>query len=239
MSQTNSSKEGRLQPFSYVYYREMLLACVEAGYRISSFEKYDPSFEKTVILRHDIDYTVDGLREFCQIEAELGCTASYLFRVHAHEYNLFSCIAYSTIRDLVKAGHEIGLHFEAMNVGRALGLHPPELLRREKATIETILDKPVNTCSEHREISGVVHQTPLFHELYNPYEAGFRFYAMDERYCREMRYLSDSNANWRDGDITLHIGKHSRFQVLVHPDWWFENDMLLKGNYFHPRSTHI
>jgi hypothetical protein len=217
----------------------MLSRSLEEGYVISSFEKYDENNRKTIILRHDIDYTLDGLKEFAYIEETLGCTATYLVRVHAHEYNLFSPDSWSILQELKAAGHEIGLHFEAMNVGRAIGLHPERLLSKEKLILEEILCGPVRTCSEHREISGIVHSTPLFHELYDPYKAGFQYYAMDPRYCRDMKYLSDSNACWREGDLSLHLNKHDRFQVLVHADWWFEKDMLLKRPYYHPRSTHI
>jgi hypothetical protein len=216
----------------------MLRTCIDRGFRVTSFEKFDGSAPKTLILRHDIDYTLDGLLEFAEIEARLGCTASYLFRVHADEYNLFAPVAVHTARSLKRMGHELGLHFEAMNVGRALGIPPQRLLEMEKKVIETILDQPVATCSEHREISGVVHGTALYREHYDPYAAGFRFYAMDDRYCKEMKYLSDSNASWREGDPTQHIDSHDRLQVLVHPDWWFETDLLLKGPYYHSRSTH-
>lgn len=228
-----------IQEFSYDYYRSMLKKSIEIGYKISSFEKYDEKVLKTIILRHDIDYTLDGLLEFAKIENELSCSSTYLFRVHADEYNLFSCISWDIIRRLRDLGHEIGLHFEAMNVGRALKIDPPKLLKMEKETIESILGYKVKTASEHREISGTVHATPVYRELYNPYEAGFDYYAMDEKYCKQMKYLSDSNANWREGDLLKHLGKHDRFQILVHPDWWFENDLLLKGPYYHPRSTHI
>ena len=217
----------------------MLSQFIANGYRISSFEKYDPQDSKTVILRHDVDYTLNGLREFAHIEAKLNCSASYLFRVHADEYNLFSCLSWTAIQEIKTLGHEIGLHFEAMNVGRALKLHPPDLLKREKDTIEAILGQEVLTCSEHREITGVVHNTPLYSEMYDPYDIGFKHYSMDDKYFKEMRYLSDSNAHWREGNPLIHLGQADRFQVLIHADWWFSDDLLLKGPYYHPRSTHI
>jgi len=227
------------QPFSYAHYEHMLRATVDAGYRISSFASYDPEYEKTVILRHDVDYTLDGLLTFAEIEVGLGCSATYLFRVHADEYNLFSCIVWTVLRQLEDMGHEIGLHFEAMNVGRAMKMDPSDVLKREKVVLEALLGHEVLTCSEHRELSGVIHVTPFFDEGNDPRSAGFRFYAMDKTYCQEMKYLSDSNAKWREGDLTLHLKKYDRFQVLVHPYWWFEEDLLLKGKYHHPRSTHI
>ena len=76
-----------------------------------------------------------------------------------------------------KDGHEIGLHFEAMNVGRALCIDAEKLLRKEKKLIELILGHEVLTCSEHRELSCLIHKTQKFDELYNPYNLGFKFYS--------------------------------------------------------------
>lgn len=227
-----------MQEFSYQYFAHLLDSAMEYGYRVTSFENYDVSQPKNIILRHDIDYTLNGVLDLAEIESSRGCSATFLFRVHADEYNLFSCMAYTMVRNLRQMGHEVGLHFEAMNVGRALGLDPPTLLLHEKEVIESIFGVPVRTCSEHRELSGQIHRTPRYDQLYDPYAAGFHFYAMDKQYCQDMKYLSDSNANWREGDPLQHYGKHSRMQILIHPDWWFERDLLLKGPYVHPRGTH-
>lgn len=226
-------------PFTYAYYSEMLKCAVDDGYHISSFAKFDFAQERTILLRHDVDYTLDGLMQFATIESELGCCATYLFRVHSDEYNLFSATSMNIVSRILDLGHEVGLHFEAMNVGRALGITPEELLLREKNALESMLGFKVLTCSEHRELSGTIHETPLYDSLYDPYVAGFAYYAMDPKYCSDMKYLSDSNANWREGDLLAHLGRHQRLQVLVHADWWFESDLLLKGPYYHPRGTHI
>lgn len=228
-----------MQQFSFEQYKYLVVNALDHGYKVTSFEKYDCVLPKTLILRHDIDYTLNGVLEMAQIEKALDCTATYLFRVHADEYNLFSCTALALVQRLLDMGHEIGLHYEAMNVGRALGLEPQQLLKREKSVLESILGIEVRTCSEHREISSVIHKTPLFRDLYNPYAAGFSHYAMDPKYCKDMKYLSDSNANWREGDPSMHYGKHEKMQVLVHPDWWFKTDLLLKGPYVHPFGTDI
>lgn len=219
--------------FSFNYYRRMLEGAAARGYRISSFARFDPLAPRTVIMRHDVDYTLNGVADLARIEADLGATASYLFRVHAHEYNLFAPHVYKLLIDLRRLGHEIGLHFEAMNFARALDLDPPTVLKQEKRLLEDLLGEPVRTCSEHRDVSHVVHETPYYHAQFNPYETGFDFFTMDARYAKEMKYLSDSNGVWREGDLLEHLGKWDRFQVLIHPDWWFERDLILKGPYFH------
>ena len=228
-----------MQEFSYSFFSNLIETSKLEGYKISSFEKYDSSNPKTIILRHDIDYTLNGVLDLSEIENSKVVTSTFLFRVHADEYNLFCCTSLVMLNELKKMGHEIGLHFEAMNVGRALELDPPTLLQKEKKIIETILGTNVLTCSEHRELSNQIHKTKRYDEIYDPYEHGFKFYAMDKKYSQQMKYLSDSNANWREGNPLQHFGKHSRMQILIHPDWWFKKDLLLKGPYVHPRGTHI
>jgi hypothetical protein len=105
--------------------------------------------------------------------------------------------------------------------------------------LEAILGESIQSCSEHRELSGTIHHTPLFDEQYDCRELDVEHYAMAPAYTRAMKYLSDSNAHWREGDLLQHIGKHPRIQALIHPDWWFETDLLLKGPYYHSRSTHL
>jgi hypothetical protein len=219
--------------FTFSYLKRMLLAAINEGYVISSFEKYKEYNKNTIILRHDVDYTLNGVMQIALIEHDLGISSTFMFRVHAHEYNLFTPHVFRMVSDLRKLGHEIGLHLEAMTVGRALGLDPVALAAKEKALLEMMFGGEIASTSEHRDISHVVHETPYFHEICDPASLGFRHYGMGERYFRKMKYLSDSNGVWREGDLLEHLGKHDRFQVLIHPDWWFEEDLLLKGPYFH------
>ena len=222
--------------FSFDYYREMLTGAQESGYALSSFERFNTESKRSVILRHDVDYTLNGVYQLAEIEADLGATSTFMFRVHAHEYNLFAPHVLDMLRNVLDMGHEIGLHFECTTVSVALGIDSRTLLKKETEVLEHAIERPVRSGSEHRDISHVIHKAPYYHENHDPNEF-FEFWAMDPKYCSAMKYLSDSNGNWREGDLNAHIGKHERFQILVHPDWWFERNLLLKGPYFHGRGN--
>lgn len=222
--------------FSYGYYRSMLKAAIEKSYVLSSFEKYSDVNDRTVIIRHDVDYTINGVRQLAEIEAILGATATYMFRIRADEYNIFSPHVCALIFNLLDMGHEIGLHYDATSVGLALSKDPRDLLIKEKSVLEQLVDRKVRSGSEHRDISHVIHKAAYYHDLYDPREF-FDYWAMDPLYCDRMKYLSDSNGIWREGDLLSHMGKHDRFQILVHPDWWFESNLLLKGPYSHGRGN--
>jgi len=224
---------GHESKFTYKYYEAMLAKAITMGFCISSFEHYSSENEKTIILRHDVDYTINGVIQLAEIEARLGVTATYLFRIHAHEYNVLTPHVNALIKTLLDMGHEIGLHNEAMTVSRATNRDPMELLKIGKQVLELAADVQIKTCSEHRDVSHVVHGTGKFNDHYDCHEAGIINDSMESRFFKQMKYLSDANGVWREGDLLQHLDEHNRFQVLVHPDWWFEHDLLLKGPYFH------
>src|SRR5262245_11780845 len=221
------------KPLPFRYFQLMLATSVGKGFTISSFEKFSEQNSKTIIMRHDVDYTLNGVPQLVEIENRAGVTATYFFRVHAHEYNLFTPHVYRLLKFIRSCGHEVGLHFEAMTFSRALNLDPTKVLAQEKWVLEAILGEQIKSASEHRDVSHTVHGTKYFHDLHNPLDFRIENYALEPRFFRQMKYLSDSNGFWREGDLLSHIDDHNRFQVLVHPDWWFESDLLLKGPYFH------
>jgi hypothetical protein len=221
------------QKFSFGYYRDILKQYADAGFAVSSFPDFDGNNPKTLILRHDVDYTLSGVLELARIEIEEGATASYLFRIHGSDYNFYAPHTQHLARELKAMGHDVGLHFEAGNYGAVFDENPPDVLRREVEIFEKMFGHPVVTASEHRDLAGSIHGIAPYHETFDPYESGIKFYAMDPKYCQDMKYLSDSNAHWREGDPLDHLGRHDRMQVLIHPDWWFKSHLLLKGPYTH------
>jgi len=65
--------------------------------------------EKFVILRHDVDELPENSLRFAQIQAEMGITGSFYFRIVPKSYNE------AIIREIAKMGHEIGYHYENMD----------------------------------------------------------------------------------------------------------------------------
>jgi hypothetical protein len=68
-----------------------------------------PPPQKFVILRHDIDALPENSLRFAQIQAEMGITGSFYFRIVPKSYNE------AIIREIAKMGHEIGYHYENMD----------------------------------------------------------------------------------------------------------------------------
>jgi len=94
--------------FSLGHYRELLEATRDGGYAWAGFHREPRAAD--VLLRHDVDLSLDAALKMAQLEHELGVTATYLLMTESGFYNLDSEAgrrAHRTLRDL---GHSVGLH---------------------------------------------------------------------------------------------------------------------------------
>jgi hypothetical protein len=101
-----------LKDFTFSAYRQLLLAIVQAGYTISTFEDWcDKKTQgRCLILRHDVDLVAKNSLITAKIEAEMGIRASYYFRV-VPQSNIPSIIT-----QIAELGHEIGYHYEDLSL---------------------------------------------------------------------------------------------------------------------------
>lgn len=211
--------------FRFAHYREMLERARAEGYALVAFRDHDPSRRRIVILRHDLDtrIAVERAIRFAEIEAELGATATYFVRVHAPDYNPFDYRTYTAIRRILAMGHEIGLHHEVVDMSAVTGEDPVVLFRREKAMLETVVDGSVTATSQHGDYSA--YSNPDYHQFFDRHskqELGIHTVSSEPQFAEAMKYLSDSNGIWPEGCFCQHIGQRDRYQVLTHPDQWFD-----------------
>jgi hypothetical protein len=98
--------------FTLSAYRLLLLAILQAGYSIVTFEDWcdNKVHGRCVVLRHDVDLKANNSLVIAQIEAEMGIRASYYFRV-VPQSNIPSII-----KEIANLGHEIGYHYEDLSL---------------------------------------------------------------------------------------------------------------------------
>lgn len=75
--------------FTYEHYREVLEAAKEVGYSFPTLEEFNEADEKTLLLRHDIDFAPQSAARLAEIESDLGISSTYFIRVHSNGYNPF------------------------------------------------------------------------------------------------------------------------------------------------------
>ena len=100
--------------FSLAHYRELLHAADDGGYRWASFgEEPQPG---DLILRHDVDLSLEAALEMAQLEASVGARATYFLMTQSVFYNLGSSEGRRALNRLRELGHGVGLHAVWPNV---------------------------------------------------------------------------------------------------------------------------
>jgi len=203
--------------FTFAHYREIIERALDLGYAFSTFDGHESVHsERLLLMRHDIDLSLENCRRFARIEHDLGVRATYFVRVHGRLYNPFEYTSYLGLREIESFGHELGLHYEP---GFALAVDEDDetMVRREKTILEAILDHPVMSASAH--LPGKTGTT-----INDANKASFeiRYDAYSPHFMEDFKYLSDSNGRWREGCLCQHLGSVDRLCVLTHGWWWFE-----------------
>jgi hypothetical protein len=94
--------------FDLTHYRELLDAARTGGYRFAHFD--EPPRRGDLMLRHDVDLSLDAALRMAQLEAEAGATATYFLMTESVFYNLASSEGVAAIGTLRGLGHRVGLH---------------------------------------------------------------------------------------------------------------------------------
>jgi hypothetical protein len=94
--------------FSLRHYADLLEAAKAAGYRFSGFGREPASGD--LILRHDVDLSLDAALELAELEASAEAPATYFLMTQSVFYNLDSPEGTRAINRLRELGHGVGLH---------------------------------------------------------------------------------------------------------------------------------
>jgi hypothetical protein len=94
--------------FELDHYRELLEAARAGGYRFSFFE--GAPREGDLILRHDVDLSLDAALRLAELETDAGAQATYFLMTESVFYNLASAEGERALARLRELGHRVGLH---------------------------------------------------------------------------------------------------------------------------------
>ncbi len=207
--------------FSFRDYSNSLHAFTDAGYAVTGFTAYlDNPQAKHMILRHDIDNSIELALRVARLDAQAGCSSAFFLRVHALGYNLLSLPSLKAIVEIEGLGHEVGLHLEG-GFRDVLGGDDDDWADRQRAVFEMATGRSLTGFSSHEpaRMGGV----SFADQLRERWSETVRYHAYEARFTTPtMKYLSDSSGHWREGHFGLWVDKAPLFQVLTHPFWWFE-----------------
>ena len=85
------------------------------GFRSNGFvfRKFNESLSsKSVILRHDIDFSPQYALEIAKLENRLGLSSTFFFLLSSNIYSLASQINRAVVKEIIRLGHSVSLHFD-------------------------------------------------------------------------------------------------------------------------------
>lgn len=94
--------------FDLDHYRELLDAAEEGGYRFAFFDR--EAQRGDLLLRHDVDLSLDAALALAELEAAAGAQATYFLMTRSVFYNLASAEGERALARLRELGHRVGLH---------------------------------------------------------------------------------------------------------------------------------
>jgi len=94
--------------FSLAHYRELLQSAKAGGYRWAGFDR--PPERGDLILRHDVDLSLDGALAMAELEAEEGAWSTWFLMTRSVFYNLSSKEGAAAIERLRSLGHRVAHH---------------------------------------------------------------------------------------------------------------------------------
>lgn len=176
--------------FDLAHYAEILAAAQAGAYRFAHFE--GAPADGTVILRHDVDLSLDAALRMAELEHEAGGSATYFLMTESVFYNLDSSEGVAAVARLRELGHRVGLH----------AVYP-------RAPGDDRFD-PV-----------VAWHNPDPDYMRTALPDG-RINVMQEPWFDPATYRSDSNQHWRSGcpHDDLRAGVFPWLQLLTHPEIW-------------------
>jgi hypothetical protein len=176
--------------FDLAHYRELLEAARSGGYRFAFFDGEPAAGD--LLLRHDVDLSLDAALCLAELEHEAGAAATYFLMTGSVFYNLASSEGVNALRRLRELSHRVGLHAVWPN---------------------RVLDERFDPV--------VAWHNPDPKYMSQPLEDGVAN-VMEPRFFAPERYRSDSNQHWRSGcpHEALARGEIEWLQLLTHPEIW-------------------
>lgn len=200
--------------FTYEAYMEMLKKLNRKGYDFKNYNNWRET-DHSVILRHDVDMSLEKAVLLSEIEKSAfpeGVQATYFVLVSTNFYNIHSLDSKKQIRQIIRNGGIIGLHFDETQYAVSNETEMQKYVCEETKLLSDAAGEAVNVVSMHRPSEKFLSSEMEFPGIINSY---------GEAYFKSMKYLSDSRRHWRENvDAITEAGLYPRLHILTHPFWY-------------------
>jgi len=130
--------------FSYTHYIETLNEIKKN----QNFTNFKSSSSNDIILRHDVDSSLELALKIAKIENDLSISSTFFILFHSELYNPFSPSSSKIISQLRSLGHEIGLHYNGSIISQ-IKKDPSDVIKNEIKAFEEHFGTSISVVSAH------------------------------------------------------------------------------------------
>lgn len=207
-----------IHKFSFSKYKLLLNSIKSLNIKFKKFND-NLSSGRNIIMRHDIDFCPLRALELAKIEKEYKVSATYFFMTNTNFYNLNSKENHEAILNILKLGHEVGLHFDASFSNSSQSLN--QKCKEELNFLESLIKKKINIISFHRPAKNILMLNKKIAKLDHTYM---------NKFTKAIDYCSDSQGVWKHNTpkdiIKSKFNKDFTLHLLTHPIWWTTPEKL-------------
>lgn len=217
---------------SYQNYAAILELLKQTG-KYMDYTQVEKDTSEFVLMRHDIEFSIERAFAMAELEAENGICSTYLVQITNNAYNAFSQKNLMLLEQMCDMGHHVGLHFHMGGLTELSQIM--EEIPKQAEILSKMLRRPVDRFSFHRPQVEVLRANLQISGLVNLYDK--RFFTFSENADKEenldVKYISDSRHQWNFGMPnceTLH--RYKKVHLLVHPYSWTSQGMPNVDNFY-------
>jgi len=211
--------------FTLKHYEEICNIIANSQYKVCFLNNYSSDFRNVLILRHDVDLSLEQSIKIATIENKYNIKSTFFLWLRSPFYNIFEKKYTDIICEIISLGHQIGLHFDESSYKIENEIDLNNYVDKEVNIINDFLNLDIHAVSMHRPSKWLLNNDVKLDKFINTYE---------RRFFEDFKYLSDSRRQWREGCICnkIDVNRYNKLHILIHPFWWIDRDISFNKRMF-------
>ncbi|NME35806.1 MULTISPECIES: hypothetical protein [Fusobacterium] len=205
--------------FTHEAYKNLINQLKEKKYNFCDYKNYYDK-DKVVILRHDIDTSLEKALEIAKIENQLNVSSYFFVLLSTDFYNINSEKSLRILKEIRNLGGKIGLHFDEKKYQIKTKEDYIKYVNYEISILSTILEEKIDVVSMHRPSKDFLEMNLEIPDIINSYQ---------KKFFNDFKYVSDSRMFWRENiEDIIERKNYNNLHILTHPFWYSENEETME-----------
>ena len=158
--------------FTYLAYEKLIKQLKKKNYKFCDYINYIDG-NKVVILRHDVDTSLNKALEITKLENSLGVSAYYFVLLSTDFYNINSEKSLKILKEIRQLGGKIGLHFDEKKYNLKSKEDYIKYVNYELDILSRVLEEKIDVVSMHRPSKDFLEMDLEIPNVINSYQKKF------------------------------------------------------------------